>query len=207
MDFEIEHTNPPGAPPDPTVRAEVTQLLLRAERGDAEATDRLFPLVYDELRRLAGGFMQHERRSHTLQPTALVHEAYFRLVGNPDAGWESRAHFFGAAAKAIRRILVDHARGKHRDKRGGGWDRVPLPDAPDTSPSPIDLLALDEALGTLAAVDPRMARLVELRFFVGLSVAEAAAALGISEATAVRDWQLARVWLHTQLAGGARDGR
>lgn len=188
-------------------RTQVTQLLLRAEAGDRDATDRLFPLVYDELRRLAGGMMRHERGSHTLQATALVHEAYFRLVGDPHAGWESRAHFFGAAATAIRRILVDHARSKNRDKRGGGWDRVPLPDgAADQTPT-LDLLALDEALEKLAHADPRMARLVELRFFVGLTVAEAAASLGISEATAVREWQLARVWLHAELSSERPDGR
>lgn len=194
-------------PPDPVRRDQVTQLLQQAEHGDADATDKLFPLVYDELRRLAGGLMNGERRSHTLQATALVHEAYFRLVGNTDAGWENRAHFFGAAATAIRRILVDHARTKNRDKRGGGWNRVPLPDAAAERPSALDLLALDEALQGLAAVDPRMARLVEFRFFVGLTIAEAAAALGVSEATAVRDWQFARVWLHSQLASGDSDGR
>ncbi|RMH10834.1 MAG: hypothetical protein D6695_10700, partial [Planctomycetota bacterium] len=129
MESEIRDTFLNRAAPNPSARAEVTRLLHQAEQGDSDATDRLFPLVYDELRRLASGLMQHERASHTLQATALVHEAYFRLVGNPDASWQSRAHFFGAAATAIRRILVDHARSKNREKRGGGWDRVPLPDA------------------------------------------------------------------------------
>ncbi|MCC7387447.1 MAG: hypothetical protein IT431_01635 [Phycisphaerales bacterium] len=188
-------------------RSEVTQLLLRAEQGDRDATDRLFPLVYDELRRLAGGMMRQERASHTLQATALVHEAYFRLVGDTHAGWESRAHFFGAAAAAIRRILVDHARSKNRDKRGGGWDRVPLPDEAAEQTPTLDLLALDEALRKLATADPRMARLVELRFFVGLTITEAAASLGISEPTAVREWQLARVWLHAELSSEGPDGR
>ncbi|HZW08750.1 MAG TPA: sigma-70 family RNA polymerase sigma factor [Phycisphaerales bacterium] len=191
---------PDFEPRDPTLGGQVTQLLQRAGRGDRAATDELFPLVYDELRRLAGGMLAAERASHTLQPTALVHEAYMRLVGPTDQGWEGRAHFFGAAARAIRRILVDHARARGRAKRGGGWQRVALEEQEAPPSSPLDLLALDDALEHLARIDPRMARLVELRFFAGLAVADAAEALGISAATAAREWELARVWLHARLS-------
>jgi len=180
----------------------VTELLQRAGRGEQAATDELFPLVYDELRRLAGGLLAKERASHTLQPTALVHEAYMRLVGPTDQAWEGRGHFFGAAATAIRRILVDHARAKGRAKRGGGWQRVALEEREAGGASPLDLLALDDALVQLGALDPRMARLVELRFFAGLTVAQAAEALGVSAATAAREWELARVWLHGKLGEG-----
>jgi len=173
--------------------------------GDRAATDELFPLVYDELRRLAAEAMGHERSSHTLQATALVHEAYLRLVG-PEEGWENRGHFFGAAAQAIRRILVDHARARQSLKRGGDWDRVSLDERAMEGTSAVDLLALDEALGALAAIDARMARLVELRFFAGLTVDQAAEALGVSPATAAREWQFARAWLHAQLGGGDGDG-
>lgn len=179
----------------------MTVLLDRACRGDRKATDELFPVVYAELRRLASGILAGERPSHTLQATALVHEAYLRLVDPAAGAWDSRAHFFGAAARAIRQILVDHARERARLKRGGGWERVTLEGVEASDATSLDLLDLDDALVKLAAMDPRMASLVELRFFAGLAVGEAAAALGISEATAARDWQLARVWLHSHLTG------
>ena len=191
----------PGTPD----RGGVTELLGRVRGGDRAATDELFPLVYDELRRLAAEAMGHERSSHTLQATALVHEAYLRLVG-PGVGWESRGHFFGAAAQAIRRILVDHARARQSLKRGGDWERVGLDAHAMEGASAVDLLAMDEALGALAAIDARMARLVELRFFAGLTVDQSAEALGISPATAAREWQFARAWLHAQLGGGGGDG-
>lgn len=186
-------------------RGRVTELLGRMDGGDRAATDELFPLVYDELRRLAGEAMVHERSSHTLQATALVHEAYLRLVG-PGAGWENRGHFFGAAAQAIRRILVDHARARQSLKRGGDWERVSLDDQAMEGTPAVDLLALDEALGALAVIDGGMARLVELRFFAGLTVEQAAEAQGVSPATAAREWQFARAWLHAQLGGGGGDG-
>lgn len=187
---------------------QVTELLRRAQRGEEAATDELLPLVYDELRQLAAGMLAKERAGHTLQPTALVHEAYLRLVGPQGEGWEGRAHFFGAAARAIRRILVDHARSRGREKRGGGRQRVALEDQPTPESPVLDLLALDEALEELARIDPRMARLVELRFFAGLTVEETAATMGISAATAAREWGLARVWLHSRLEDGsdAKDG-
>jgi RNA polymerase sigma factor (TIGR02999 family) len=187
---------PGGQPP----QGHVTVLLQRAGKGEQAATDELFPLVYDELRRLAGGMLAAERASHTLQPTALVHEAYMRLVGPSNQGWEGRAHFFGAAARAIRRILVDHARARGRLKRGGDRQRVSLEEHEAPHSSPLDLLALDDALEQLANIDPRMARLVELRFFAGLTVNEAAEAIGVSPATAAREWELARVWLHARLS-------
>ena len=186
-------------------RGAVTILLDRAQRGDRTATDELFPLVYDELRGLAAHSLEGERVGHTLQATALVNEAYMRLVGPTDAGWQSRAHFFGAAGRAIRRILTDHARARGRLKRGGPHAaRVPLDDAlvvgADTVP---DMVALDEALERLAALDPQKARVVELRFFAGLSVEETARALGVSESTVARDWRFARVWLHKEVGSEA----
>lgn len=184
----------------------VTLLLDRAQRGDRTATDELLPLVYDELRALAARTLENERSGHTLQATALVHEAYLRLVGPSDVGWENRAHFFGAAARAIRRILTDHARSRGRLKRGGGaGGRVDLDEgqlvAPDGSAP--DFVGIDAALERLAAMDPDKARLVELRFFAGLTMEEAARAMGVSESTAARDWRFARAWLHRELNGEA----
>jgi RNA polymerase sigma factor (TIGR02999 family) len=182
----------------PTV---VTALLARAGQGDSRATDELFPLVYDELRHLADRILSREPSGQTLQPTALVHEAYLRLVGSHESGWQNRAHFFGAAARAIRRILIDHARARRRDKRGSGVRPLPLAAADDLGvdgPS-LDVLALDEALQRLAGLDAQKEQLVELRFFGGLTGEEAAAVLGISASTAARDWQFARIWLHREL--------
>ena len=184
-------------------RHQVTSLLERASAGDAIATSELFPLVYEELRRLAAQHLGEERAGHTLQPTALVHEAYLRLVGPEDVKWQNRAHFFGAAAQAIRRILVDHARGRGRLKRGGpSAARAPLENIEVIAPpsSEADLLALDEALSRLAALDPAKARVVELRYFGGLSLEDTAKAMEISVATVSRYWEFARVWLHRELS-------
>jgi RNA polymerase sigma factor (TIGR02999 family) len=187
--------------------ADVTRLLDAAAAGDPTAAAELLPLVYDELRKLAAGHLARERSGQTLQATALVHEAYLRLVG-PDRGqsWNGRGHFFGAAARAIRQILVDDARRKAADKRGEGRRPLPLDEAvavaaPDGPPA-ADLVALDQALSDLAAEDPVKARLVELRYFAGLSVEDAAAALDISPATAKRYWVYARSWLYGRLADG-----
>jgi RNA polymerase sigma factor (TIGR02999 family) len=176
---------------------DLTILLGRAAAGEAAAAAELLPLVYDELRKLAGAYFRDERRSHTLQPTALVHEAYIRLVNQPDIAWESRRQFFVLAARAMRNILVDHARGKRREKRGGGWGRVAIDDvkASDAASDTLDLIALDEALERLATLDERKARLVELRFFGGLTSEEAAKVLEISRSTAADEWRMARAWL------------
>src|SRR3954469_9831991 len=188
--------------------ADVTQILAAVEAGDPHAADELLPLVYDELRRLAAAHLADEKRGQTLQPTALVHEAYVRLVGlGPDQHWGGRAHFFAAAAEAMRRILLDAARRKGRRKRGGGMARHDIdgidPAAPESSD---DLLALDEALVRLAAADPQAAELVRLRFYAGLPIPEIARVLGISPRTADRTWAYARAWLHQALAGEPESG-
>ena len=183
---------------------DVTQLLEAAAAGDTQAADRLLPLVYDELRKLAAAKMHNERPGQTLDSTALVHEAYLRLAGRgPEpAGFANRAHFFAAAAEAMRRILIENARRKRRDKRGGDRQRVDLDAlAPDVSGPTLDVLALDEALGQLAAEDARKANLVRLRYFAGLSLEQAAECLGVSRATASREWAYARAWLYDRLGG------
>ena len=187
---------------------EVTRILSAIERGDGQAAAQLLPLVYDELRKLAARKLAQEKPGQTLQATALVHEAYLRLVGGgTEVRWDSRGHFFGAAAEAMRRILVENARRKGRQKRGGALARVDLDEAELACRiPPDDLLALDEALARLAAEDPVKARLVELRFFAGLSLEEAAKALDISAATAKRYWRYARAWLHRAVAGGDEPG-
>jgi RNA polymerase sigma factor (TIGR02999 family) len=184
--------------------SEVTRILGAMEQGDPHAAEQLLPLVYDELRRLAVEKMAHERPGQTLQATALVHEAYVRLVDVDKAQhWNSRGHFFAAAAEAMRRILVENARRKQRVKHGGGRQRIDLDEAcPVVRPPSDDLLALDEALTRLAAPDPVRAELVKLRFFAGLTMPEAAEALGLSLATAERHWTFVRVWLYAELTGG-----
>ena len=188
--------------------SEVTRILSAIERGDQQAADQLLPLVYEELRKLAAQRLAHEKPGQTLQATALVHEAYLRLL-NPECGqdWNSRGHFFAAAAEAMRRILVDNARRKRRPKHGGDQKRVPL----DAVALPVedrfhDLLALDDALTKFAGQDPLKAELVKLRYFAGLSVDEAAACLGISAITAKRYWAVARAWLYNALSDGDEVG-
>ncbi|MBX9627601.1 MAG: RNA polymerase subunit sigma [Gemmataceae bacterium] len=181
---------------------DVTRLLDAAAAGDPAAAADLLPLVYDELRRLAAARMAAERPGHTLQATALVHEAYLRLVGaGPPRDWNGRGHFFAAAAEAMRRILVENARRRNGPEHGGGWHRITLDEAVPGAAGPDDrVLDLDEALARLRAADPVAARVVELRFFAGLTVPEAAAALGLPLRTAERNWTFARAWLHRALA-------
>ena len=187
---------------------EVTRVLSAIEAGDPQAAEQLLPLVYDELRRLAARRLADEGPGHTLQPTALVHEAYLKLVGaDPQQPWNGRVHFFAAAAEAMRRILIDHARRKHRARRGGGKKRVELSDMDDIemvtgSGQADELLALDEALTQLAVADPRRAELVRLRYFAGLTLEQAAELLGISRATADRHWAFARAWLFDAMTRG-----
>jgi RNA polymerase sigma factor (TIGR02999 family) len=177
-----------------------SRILSRLETGDPQAADQLLPLVYDELRRLAVHRIAQERPGQTLQATALVHEAYLRLIGDgPQKNWDHRGHFFAAAAEAMRRILVDSARRKQAVRHGGGHRRVALRDWQRIVESPDDLLALDEALDRFAAEEPAKAKLVELRFFAGMTVPEAAAVLGISVASAERWWVFARTWLFSEL--------
>ncbi len=181
---------------------DVTLILSRIESGDSNAAERLLPLVYNELRKLAAVRLADEKPGQTLQATALVHDAYLRLVGSSEAPqWNSRGHFFAAAAEAMRRILVEQARRKGRIKHGGERRRVDLDSACAVSEPPsLDLLAVDEALSKLASVEPAKAELVKLRFFAGLTMPEAAAALGISLATAERHWTFARTWLYAEIA-------
>ena len=180
---------------------DVTRILSAIEQGDPHAAEQLLPLVYDELRKLAAEKMAQEKPGQTLQATALVHEAYVRLVDVGQAQhWNSRGHFFAAAAEAMRRILVENARGKAREKRGGDWQRVDFEELDvATSVTPDQLVALDDALARLAALDSRAGELVKLRYFAGLTLDQAAAALGISTATAYRHWAYARAWLHSEL--------
>ncbi len=181
-------------------RTDVTQILKRASDGDGSAVNRLMPLVYNELRALAERYLRRERPSHTLQATALVHEAYVRLIRQEDVEWQNRAHFFAVAAQAIRRILVDHARGKQRAKRGGDRERVRLDeDVAVPAERDLDLVALDEALEKLARLHARQARIVELRFFAGLNLKDVATYLGISPRTVDGDWGMARAWLRREL--------
>jgi RNA polymerase sigma factor (TIGR02999 family) len=188
--------------------SEVTRILSAIEQGDPGAAEQLLPLVYDQLRRLAAQHLAQEKAGQTLQATALVHEAYVRLVGSPEAQeggeqrWDGRGHFFAAAAEAMRRILIDRARQKRATKRGGGRQRLDI-DAVDlaTRATPDQLLAVNDALAKLAREDPAAGRLVELRYFAGLSVDQAGKVLGISTATAYRHWKYARAWLHGELLG------
>ena len=189
-----------GAVPSP----DVTRLLMNWNHGDRSALEELMPLVYGELRRLASAYLRRERPGHTLQSTALVHEAFIRLVGQRDVEWRNRAHFFGIAAQMIRRILVDYARSQHAGKRGSGAVKLSLDEALAVPMATgVDLLGLDEALDRLAALDSRQARVVELRFFAGLSIEETAEVMGISPASVKREWSTARLWLFREMTRGA----
>jgi RNA polymerase sigma factor (TIGR02999 family) len=182
----------------------VTRLLLDWSDGDERARDEMLPLVYDELRRLAALYLQRERHDHTLQPTALVHEAYLRLIDQRRVNWKNRAQFVGLAAVMMRRILVNHARDRTAGKRGGGMQRVPLTDADEPGgPPDVDVIALHDALDRLCAIDSRKSRIVELKFFGGLTTSEIAEVLQLSPATIERDWSFARAWLYDAISGGA----
>ena len=197
---------PPGSPflmdeykPSDDVH-KITELLHDWSGGDSKALDELFPLVYDELHRQAGHYLGRERPGHTLQTTALLHEAYIRLAGNDKGAWENRFQFFAFAAKIMRNILVDHARAKQREKRGAGALKISLADIDPRTPGlDLDLLALDQALDRLSKIDEQQVKVVELRYFGGLSLEATADALQISRATVARDWNVAKAWLHREL--------
>ncbi|MHC5113002.1 MAG: ECF-type sigma factor [Planctomycetota bacterium] len=192
---------------NPIPSHDITLMLSRVTAGDHAAVDELMPLVYDELRSLAERYLWSERVGHTLQATAIVNEAYLRLVGTSERSWQNRAHFFATAATAIRLILVDHARRRGRLKRGGDRDRIALHEAEIAAVEADDrMLVLDEALSRLAEIDAQKARVVELRFFTGLTVDEVASVLEVSSSTVARDWRLARAWLRCELAEAADDG-
>lgn len=187
------------------VTGDITQLLLQWRAGDGSALELLMPLVYDELRRLARQCMRRERAGHTLQTTALVNEAYLRLVNSSRVDWHDRAHFFAIAAQLMRRVMVDEARRRHYQKRGGEVTRVALDEALVAAPQPeVDLLALNEALDRLAQFAPRKCRVVEMRFFAGLTIDETGAVLGVSADVVKREWRTAKLWLLNELGGDAR---
>jgi len=188
---------------------EITQLLQGWRGGDRKALDALLPIVYKELRRLAHFQMRQERPDHTLQSSALVHEAYLRLLGENTPQWESRSHFFAIAAQLMRQILVDYARRRGAGKRGGGAVTLSLEDAEVLAPGKekdLDVVALDDALKALAQIDARKAQVVELRFFGGLNFDQTAEVLGVSAVTVARDWSTARAWLHREMSHGTSDG-
>jgi RNA polymerase sigma factor (TIGR02999 family) len=187
-------------------RHDVTLLLARWRRGDDQALGDLLPLVYNELRRLAGRYLDHEAPGQTLQSQDLIHEAFLRLVGQRHVDWQNRAHFFGIAAQMMRRILTDHARQRFRDKRGGGVRPLHLDDAPDIARPEDEIIAVNDALVELAAIDEGLARIVEMRYFGGLEHDEIAAALGISNATVRRRFRIAKAWLYRRLGGEAPAG-
>jgi len=186
----------------PTTPDNVTQLLVELTDGNTQVLELLLPVVYKELRSLANNYLRRERADHTLQPTALVHEAYIKLVDQKNVQWQNRAHFFGVAANIMRRILVDHARKHNADKRGGEFSKEQLEEAlvVVSDEKSFELLALDDALEQLAKVDPQKSRIVELRYFGGLSVEETAEVMGISEITVKRHWKMAKAWLYGQIS-------
>ena len=190
----------PGAVDPP---GEVSRLLEAWGKGDVAARDSMLPLIYEELRRRAGAYLRRERQDHTLQPTALVHEAFMRLVGQDRVAWQNRGHFFGVAAEMMRRILVDHARHRLAGKRPGAAVRVPLDDSIGAAqPQAVEVLLLDAALSELALIDPRQGEIVQLRYFAGLSEQDVAATLSLSRATVTREWQTARAWLFRRMTKG-----
>jgi RNA polymerase sigma factor (TIGR02999 family) len=181
-------------------------MLVDWSHGDREALAQIFPLVYDELRRIARHSLRRERPGHTLQATSLVHEAYLRLVDQTNVTWKSRAHFFSIAAEAMRRVLVEHSRSRHAGKRGGYRHRLTLDESMDwQGDRALDIVALDDALSGLSAIDPQKGRMVELRFFGGLTIEETAQVLGLSTATVERRWQIAKLWLQRELHRGRND--
>ena|SRR4029079_16918886 len=184
-----------------TAPDQITQMLIELTDGNHEVVDQILPHIYDELRRLAGSYLRRERQDHTLQPTALVHEAYMKLIDQRQVKWQNRAHFFGIAAQVMRRILMDHARKHKAEKRGGDADKLPLEDEilVVSTNSSDQLLALDEALRSLAELDPQKAKIVELRYFGGLSIEETAEVMGVSVPTINRQWRTAKAWLYGQL--------
>jgi RNA polymerase sigma factor (TIGR02999 family) len=184
---------------------EITQLLQKWSGGDRDALDTLLPVVYAELRRQASGYLRRERAGHTLQTTALIHETYLKLIDQRAVNWQNRAHFYGIAAQAMRRILVDYARGRHREKRGGIVENLPLDAATlvSSGEKSIDLIALDEALKRLAEFDERQAQIVELRYFSGLTIEETAEILHLSPATVKSDWNVAKAWLRREITQAA----
>ena len=182
---------------------QITQMLIELTDGKPDVVDRIYPYIYDELRRLAGSYLRRERSDHTLQPTALVHEAYIKLIDQTRVKWQNRAHFFGIAAQVMRRILMDHARKHKADKRGGEFEKLPIEEeilvvSHDKS---AELVALDDALQALADIDPQKAKIVELRYFGGLSIEETAEVMGVSVPTINRQWRMAKAWLYGQIAG------
>ncbi|MGD2115447.1 MAG: sigma-70 family RNA polymerase sigma factor [Acidobacteriota bacterium] len=190
-----------------TTREEVTELLVRWSEGDERALERLMPLVVDELRRLARGFFRGERRDHTLQPTELVNEVYLKLVDQKRVSWDNRSQFFSFASTLMRRVLVDHARSKGAAKRGAGLPKVALEEARvSVAGKDVDVLALDQCLSRLAELNARQARIVELRYFTGLTFTEIAEILGVHLSTVKRDWRTARLWLYRELRDGSPDG-
>ena len=180
---------------------EISRILQEWSDGEADVSERLMPLIYDELRRQASRYMRRERIGHTLQTTALIHEAYLKLIDKPDVNWQNRAHFFGVAAQAMKRILVDHAKSKRREKRGGIAENLPLDEARFviSEGKSVDLIALDEALTRFAEFDPQQAKIVELKYFAGMQIDEIAEALRISPATVKREWNSAKAWLHNEI--------
>jgi RNA polymerase sigma factor (TIGR02999 family) len=193
-----------NAVPEMPVSGRTTELLLQAGRGSESARDELLPLVYDELRRIAARYLRRERRDHTLQPTALVHEAYLRLIDQRQVDWRNRAQFVGLAAMMMRRVLVNHARDRVAARRGGDADRIPLTIAIDEFDEPqVNLLALHQALDRLQAVDARKSRVVELKFFGGLTTTEIGEVLQLSHATIEREWSFARAWLYKAIGANA----
>ena len=191
--------------PNPQSSQDVTKLLQAWQQGDADALERLLPLVYDELRRVARAHLRRERPGHTLQATALVHEAYLRLVGGGGTTPRNRTHLFAMAARLMRQILVDHARRKDARKRGGAATVIALQESvPAPEIAVVDVLALDEALTELSALDPRLCQVVELKFFAGLNIDETAEALHVSAATVERDWMVSKAWLHQRLSSDNR---
>ena len=182
---------------------QITEMLLELTDGNTEVVDKILPHIYDELRRLAGSYLRRERSDHTLQPTALVHEAYLKLIDQKKVKWQNRAHFFGIAAQVMRRILMDHARKHNADKRGGDFEKLPIEEEilVVSHEKSAELVALDDALNALAEIDEQKAKIVELRYFGGLSIEETAEAMGVSVPTVNRQWRMAKAWLYSQVSG------